>query len=161
TPANPEPLGPIGLAAGTHVLTLRWKEAATSERERLGLDSLALEPASDFVKAWWVAPPVECKPKSGATKEESAATVALEPEEEAAFVKETFDPKAAGWKEIAHDSGQLDLNALVTPKAPIFAYGMTWLFSPDRRTTTVRLGSDDGVRVWLDGKVAFTHAIHR
>src|SRR5262249_29171810 len=62
--------------------------------------------------------------------------------------------------EIAHDSGQLDLNALVTPKAPIFAYVMTWLFSPDRRTTTVRLGSDDRVRVWLDGKVVFTHAIH-
>src|SRR5262249_42589404 len=84
--------------------------------------------------------------------------------EEAGFLASSFDPKAAGWKEIAHDSGQMDLNALVTPKAPIFAYVATWLHcpdGPDRRTTTVRLGSDDGGRVWLDGQVVFPHAIHR
>jgi hypothetical protein len=159
-PSNPDPLGPIGLAAGRHVLTLR--RAGDPAAASLGLDSLALEPASDFVKAWWVAPPVECRPKGGAAAaSNAAATVELEPAEEAAFLARSFDPKAAGWKEIAHDSGQLDLNALVTPKAPIFAYLQTWLFTPDRRTTTVRLGSDDGVRVWLDGTVVFTHAIHR
>jgi hypothetical protein len=160
-PSSPEPPAPIGLAAGRHTLTLRRTGDAAAARAHLGLDSLALEPASEFVKAWWVAPPVECRPKGGAAAADAPATVELEPAEEAAFLERSFDPKAAGWKEIAHDSGQLDLNALVTPKAPIFAYVMTWLFTPDRRTTTVRLGSDDGVRVWLDGKAVFAHAIHR
>jgi hypothetical protein len=159
-PSSPNPLGPIGLAAGRHVLTLRHPGEGSGNSVRVGLDSIALEPASDLVKAWWVAPPVECQGAEAAAQAASAG-VELTPEVEAGFLAESFDPKAAGWKELKHESGQIDLNAAVTPKAPIFAYLLTYVFSPDARTVTVKLGSDDGVRVWCDGRLAFSHAIHR
>jgi len=164
-PSSPPPLGPVGVAAGRHKLKLRRAAAGLGNSVRVGLDCVALEPASEFVKSWWIGPPVECRSPENApyaaTDAPDLASVDQAPAAEAALLAAAFDPAAAGWKEIAHDSGQLDLNALVTPRAPIFGYLMTFVFTPAARTTTVRLGSDDGVKVWLDGKPVFTHALHR
>jgi hypothetical protein len=35
------------------------------------------------------------------------------------------------------------------------------VFSPDDRITRVRLGSDDGVRVWSNGSLVWSNNIHR
>ena len=54
-----------------------------------------------------------------------------------------------------------DLNHWVTPRAPIFGYLLTYVFSPDDRVARARLGSDDGVRVWCNGALVWSHALHR
>jgi hypothetical protein len=165
TPATAPPLGPVGLATGRHTLTLRRSAEGRGNSVRVGLDSVVLESASPLVKSWWVAPPVKClapeDPDRAPDPNAPPLTVDQVPDGEAKFVAKEFDPKAAGWKEVAHDTGTLDLAALVTRDAPIFAYLQTYVFAPEARTATVKLGSDDGVRVWLNGKVVLTHAVHR
>jgi hypothetical protein len=144
-------VGPVGLARGEHVLALRQDPAAPPDAWT-GLDCLVLESAAPFVKSWWIAPPLECDPRG---------TVEQAPEVEAAFIATGFDPAAAGWKEVADAGDVADLNHWVTPRAPIFAYLATWVRSPDDRVARVRLGSDDGVRVWANGELAWSHALHR
>jgi hypothetical protein len=159
------PLPPIGLARGQHTLTLRRVDetkrdgaspsAATnvsSDADWIGLDAIVLESASPYVRSWWIAPPVACDPKG--TVEEVAAP-------EPPFLAHDFDPKSAGWKEVPDAGDQADLNRWITPRAPILGYLATYVFAPKATTVTARLGSDDGVRVWCNGRLAWSHAVHR
>jgi len=154
--STPEPLltgelGPIGLERGEHQLVLSHDPGGDAEAWA-GLDCLVLESAAPFVRSWWVSPPVECDPRG---------TVEQAPEVEAHFAAPGFDPDAAGWREVADAGEVVDLNRLVTTRAPIFGYLATWLFAPDERVARARLGSDDGVRVWCNGELVWSHALHR
>ncbi len=41
------------------------------------------------------------------------------------------------------------------------AYGSIQLYSPDEQQTTMLVGSDDSVKVWLNGTLVHTNAVHR
>ncbi len=146
-------LGPVGLARGSHELLLR--RIATSGAtggDSIGLDSIAFESAAPFIRSWWIAPPVECDPRG---------TVEQVPAVEPPFLAAGFDPEQSGWRAVPDAGEVLDLNHHITPRAPIFGYVATWLFAPTARVATARLGSDDGVRVWCNGVLAWSHALHR
>jgi hypothetical protein len=151
---SPE-LGPVGLARGAHRLTLRAlvpEEEAGARDGWIGLDALSLESAAPYVRSWWVAPPVECDP---------AATVEQEPAAQRAFLGAQLDPAASGWREVADAGDVANLNELVSPRAPVLGYLMTFVLSPDDRVARARLGSDDGVQLWCNGALVWTNALHR
>lgn len=116
------------------------------------LDSLRLVPQAPFVRAWWVAPPVRAR--AGGTVED------VMPEEKV-FLAADFDPAAAGWEKVRADGDGLDLNRAVSPDAPVLAYLCVFVHAPAARTAHALLGSDDGVRVWANGDLVWSHAIHR
>ncbi|GAB4154375.1 MAG: hypothetical protein Fur0037_23040 [Planctomycetota bacterium] len=154
----PEPLdrGPLPsfradagpLAAGEHSLGFEC-----GERTRLLLfDSLRAESASPFVRTFWIAPPIEAR-KDGTVEDEMP--------EEATFLAPDFDPQAAGWKLVKAAGDSLDLNREVSSQSPMLAYLLVFVRAPAARRATFLLGSDDGVRVWVDGTLVHSHEIHR
>ncbi|MCA8952854.1 MAG: DUF2961 domain-containing protein [Planctomycetes bacterium] len=138
-----------GLAAGRHSLEFARRAGAKGV---LAFDGLRLTSGSPFVRDWWIAPPVP----AGA-----AGTVEdVRPEEER-FLADGFDPAAAGWREVEATNDGLDLNREVSAQAPMLAYLLVFVRSPDERTARVLLGSDDGVRVWCNGELCHSHEVHR
>jgi len=63
-----------------------------------------------------------------------------------------------GWKKIqAEESGYFRLERLLMPNEQALAYGLVYVYSPEARKTQMLLGSDDGVRVWLNDALIHTN----
>ncbi|MBI3817078.1 MAG: DUF2961 domain-containing protein [Planctomycetes bacterium] len=145
--------GSILLTKGTHRLHCMLGGGDEAAKEfHCGIDAVVIHPDRKFIKSWWIAPPVAC---------ENGWTVEHAPTEEAAFLDAGFAPAKAGWTEKPDAGEMLDLNNLVSPRAPVFGYLFTNLVAEEDVELTMWIGSDDGVRVWQDGAPVFTHAIHR
>jgi hypothetical protein len=66
------------------------------------------------------------------------------------------------WKKVsAEPGGLLDLYGLFVPHEQVIAYGLAYVHSPDNRTTHILLGSDDGVRVWLNDELIHSNPVYR
>jgi hypothetical protein len=143
-------LGAGALAAGERTIT--FVAAAGPDGKTPALDSLRLLPIAPFVRTWWIGPPVAADARG--TVEDAVA-------DEARFAAADFDPKANGWKQVAADGDSLDLNHHVSRQAPVFGYLLVFVHSPVARTARALLGSDDGVRVWANGALVWSHALHR
>jgi len=104
-----------------------------------------LEKGADFVTAWEVAGPF----RADGVSDEELLDHAFPPE----------DPKAAGveWKAPARDPEsekpwQVDLLYAVGGEH-CATYLRTYLWSPAKTKVRFEIGSDDGVKIWLNGKV--------
>jgi len=68
--------------------------------------------------------------------------------------------KKATW--VAHNSGGTDdLIPLFHPNQYVVAYALTYIDSPDDREVTFRVGSDDGVKIWLNDSVIWSNDVYR
>lgn len=69
---------------------------------------------------------------------------------------------AIGWRVFrADESGYVRLDDLIRPNEQTIVYGLAYVYSPDDRAATLLLGSDDGVRVWVNGEIVHTNPIYR
>ena len=67
-----------------------------------------------------------------------------------------------GWRTIqAEPGGYIRLDTAVQPNVQAIVYGLVYVFSPDDRAATVLLGSDDGVRVWVNDALVHTNPSYR
>ena len=67
-----------------------------------------------------------------------------------------------GWRTFRADaSGYVRLDDLIRPNEQAIVYGLAYVFSPDDRTAPLLLGSDDGVRVWVNGELVHTNPVYR
>ncbi len=86
------------------------------------------------------------------------------PEKEIAPAK-TYKGKGGldvGWRAVkADESGYVRLSELVRPNEQVLVYALTYVFSPDDREVPLLLGSDDGVRVWVNGELVHTNPAYR
>jgi outer membrane protein assembly factor BamB/Tfp pilus assembly protein PilF len=57
--------------------------------------------------------------------------------------------------------GRLDFTKIFTPTEWVVAYALIDVISPDDREAQLRIGSDDGVKVWLNGQVVWTNQVPR
>lgn len=57
--------------------------------------------------------------------------------------------------------GHIDLTACFQPHENACAYAVIYARSPEARKAVVSAGSDDGVRIWVNGKLAVNHDIYR
>jgi len=147
-PLEPRSFGPVPLFAGSHRLEL----VLPAGHSFVGVDAIRISPASPFVRSWRVASPVPAK---------RGGTVEDEMDVESTYLAPTFDPAAAGWKKVQSRSDRLDLNRVVSSQSPMLAYLMFAVKSPTKHEALALLGSDDGVRVWVNGTLRWSHAIHR
>jgi len=66
------------------------------------------------------------------------------------------------WKEARADpSGFVDLRRAIGPGTHRIAYAATWVKSPRARAALFSFGSDDGAKVWLNGKRIHRWPVHR
>ncbi|MGZ5496382.1 MAG: hypothetical protein ACXWFO_06485, partial [Candidatus Aminicenantales bacterium] len=69
---------------------------------------------------------------------------------------------SVGWRTFKADaSGYVRLDDLIRPNEQAIVYGLAYVFSPDDRTASLLLGSDDGVRVWVNGVLVHTNPTYR
>jgi len=86
------------------------------------------------------------------------------PEKEADLTKKYQGKNDAevGWRTVqAGPTGYVRLDELVRPNEQVLAYGLAYVFSPDDRQASVLLGSDDGVRVWVNDELVHTNPAYR
>jgi hypothetical protein len=151
-PGAPRDLGVHGLGRGTHRIRLEATGAgAKGKGLKIGFCWLALETAAPFVRQWHLSPGVGC------AKGDDLDTVY---EAETAALAEGASPDSLGWRRVESKEDVVDLNAVIR-RAPAVVYAMTYVESPDARETVLRVGSDDGVKVWLNGKLVHRNAVHR
>ena len=140
---------PIALTAGEHEITF---QVAANARRTPAIDSLRLVPGARYIRTWWIAPPLAAN--AGGTVEDVMPA-------EATWLAADFDPAGRGWKQVTSGGDGIDLNHHVSSQAPMLAYLMVFVHSPNARTSHALLGSDDGVRVWANGALVWSHALHR
>ena len=69
---------------------------------------------------------------------------------------------SVGWRTVrADESGYVRLDDLIRPNEQAIVYGLVYVLSPDDRDATLLLGSDDGVRVWINGELVHTNPVYR
>jgi hypothetical protein len=90
--------------------------------------------------------------------------VAYPPEKEI-DVNKTYSGKGKAplhWKKIqAEPSGFMRLENRISPSERGIVYGQVYVFSPENRETLMLVGSDDGVRIWLNQDLIHTNPAYR
>lgn len=112
------------------------------------LDELALEPWLPSIRAWRIAGPFPARDRQGIDEP-------FAPEREAEF---------AGWRDVPDPgaaSGYVDFSAFFPVGSPAVAYARTTVHAPEDRDALLVLGSDDAIKVFLDGREVFAKRVHR
>ncbi len=64
----------------------------------------------------------------------------------------TINSKSYQWKRIQSDKDLVDFTKIFQPLNYAYAYAYTEIEMPEEKTVLFGLGSDDGVKVWINGK---------
>ena len=109
-----------------------------------------------------------CGPFTGGTQH--AGLIKEFPIEKESIAKDTMKPQATyegaegpvSWQPHQTRVGNLiDLKKTLSSKTNVVGFAKTTIVSPKRQRVNFFLGSDDGVRVWLNGKMVFERLINR
>jgi hypothetical protein len=70
--------------------------------------------------------------------------------------------KKISWQKVqAEESGFIPLTQLLKPNERTIAYGLVYVFSSKNREALMLVGSDDGVRIWLNEKLVHSNPAYR
>ncbi len=107
---------------------------------------------------WWVCGPFACRDLADGLQRAFPAETEFNP----ARVYETADGTSARWRRHRSDrAGFLDLITAVGPHTNSAAYALTHVYAKTRTPTTLRLGSDDAVKVFLNGRKVYEKLAQR
>ncbi len=113
--------------------------------------------ARHFVADWDVAGPFD------AQGVESLA--AAYPPEKRAVLTEKYEGKggaAIAWRTVrAEASGYVRLDRVLQPSEKAVAYALAYVQAPSDRDTRMLVGSDDGVRIWINGEIVHSNPVFR
>jgi len=114
------------------------------------------KPAGGFVRDWLVVGPFPAPDRKG-------HDIAFPPEAEPVDPKKEY--KAATgtlrWQHHGSPADYIDFEKLFKTQDPAVAYAVCWV-RPDRpRRISLNLGSNDGIKVWVGGKVIADRAVSR
>jgi len=113
---------------------------------RLG-EKVEMRARGGRIHAWWVHGPIKTTMKDWA-KEEGP--------ERGPIDLEAWKPVAGGGEGAA-----VDFNSMMTPNDDVAAYAYSEIFVKKERAAVLRCGSDDGIRVWINGKLVHDKLVLR
>ena len=157
---NGKPIGEkVALAEGPNPITVRL----TSKPERADrgvavIDYLELVPHRNYVEKWLIAGPFDNQGDEGFDR--------VYPPEKGFDRKATYEGiggKKIAWREATADSrnGLVPLSDLVSPFENTVAYAICTVESSRQQTVDLFAGSDDGIKIWVNGEEVHSHHIHR
>lgn len=86
----------------------------------------------------------------------------IEPEEGWTHSSESVPEKKVKWQRFTLDKrGFLDFRHTLNPNRRVVAYAFSYLHSDVERTAVLKIGSDDGMKIWLNHQLVFIRHIHR
>lgn len=153
--------GPVActpLRAGRAVLPTVLVEAGATGtldvREATALDAVRLEPALPALRHWRVVGPFAGGERRGLDRGH-----APERDHDETHEYDVLGDGPRGWRgvDVAAASGVLDLDPLCGGRDEVVAFAATWVSSPVDQPVVLWLGSDDAVRVYLDGVAVHEH----
>jgi hypothetical protein len=127
------------------------------DRRRLVIDSFRLVPYKEFIKEWMVIGPWDNPENTGLATPQA-------PEEVIDFSREYTgkDGQRVTWQEtVVGENGYVDLVELLEPDQNAVAYAYVKVIAPETMRKTLYVGSDDGVRVWVNGEMVIDHSVKR
>jgi len=153
-----QPLGnKLRMKEGLNRIALKFAEPAAGQKACEAIvDYILLTPYKNYVREWMLIGPWDNTGNSG-------LKAVYPPEKEIAFDKK-YQGKAAEvtWKKVKVGAdGVVNLLQHFSPSDDVVAYGYFCVTAPDEMTTDMYVGSDDGVRVWLNGKLVHDHRVDR
>jgi hypothetical protein len=137
------PTGEVALTKGAHTLEI----TAAKGSGRFGIAGYALASMSRMISTWKIS---DTYPNSGDT---GGFDVVYEPE------KHLDDPVATGnWRDAkAGGDGTVDLIPLNAEHEHVAIYAVAQITAPKEMDTDLLVGSDDGVKIWLNGNLVHRH----
>jgi len=123
-------------------------DAATGRLKALGADVAKLSGQFGFITNWWLVGPFPSPNKLGFKR-------SYFPEEKVDLeAGGKFGKKELKWKKLKVEAvpAKIDLTKHFDPHDNVAAYGYAEFESPADREINLRIGTDDGCRVWLNGK---------
>ena len=121
----------------------------------VGLDAFALRPHREYVPRWSLIGPFP-NPRDSSLKR-LGLDIVYPPEREIDIAK-TYTgaggQKVGWWRVKTPKSGSVGFDTL-DPHDLVVAYAFTFVYSPERQTLPLLLGSDDGVKVFLNGEEVY------
>jgi hypothetical protein len=149
----------IRLDEGMNTLVLEVAgKAPQSKGSDLALVSMGLSPSDRrFITEWNLIGPFDAP-------DMSYLQTAYPPEAEIDLGR-TYEGKDGDWviwkKMKAEPSGFMRLENRITPSERAIVYGLVYVYSQDKREALMLVGSDDGVRVWLNDTLVHTNPAYR
>lgn len=149
----------VRLQSGPNEIMLQVTgKAPESEGMDLALVGMTLSPSQRrFIKEWNLIGPFDAP-------DMSYLQTAYPPEKELALNKKYKGKNNLNlqWKRIqAPESGFVNLAGLLEPNEQTAAYGQVYVFSPEDRRAHLLIGSDDGVRIWLNSELIHSNPAYR
>ncbi len=133
-------------------------KAARSDGMDLAFVGMTLSPSSRrFIKEWNLIGPFDAPNMS-------YLQTAFPPEREL-NLKKIYKGKnnlELKWRKIqTKESGFVNLAGLLEPNEQAIAYGLAYVFSPEDLKAHLLIGSDDGVRIWLNNELVHSNPAYR
>jgi D-arabinan exo alpha-(1,3)/(1,5)-arabinofuranosidase (non-reducing end) len=152
-------LGRILLEPGEHNMTLSTTgKPEKADGYNIGIDFLRFNKTSPFIRELNVIGPF---PNDGEVDWErdfgpEGREIDLDAEHQGT------DSRMVRWQSLAaNNKGFIDLNENMEPHDNVLAYSSVFAHSPDDREVYFFLGSDDGVKVWVNGEEVWENYIPR
>ncbi len=149
-----KPLGKkVYLEKGEHAFTV---QLAAERSDAITLDYILIVPYLNFITDWLVLGPFDNANDEGYDR-------VYPPEEKLDFDAEYEVAKGkAKWEKlVAHPNGFVNLDTHFSPNEWVVSYAYVEVVSPKERDTELLIGSDDGVKVLLNGKLVHDNHRHR
>jgi hypothetical protein len=147
----------LGEGTNTLVLEIAGRDPRSSGADLSFMGIAMAASARRFITEWNLIGPFEAA-------DMEALTTVYPPErgmDAAAVVKGKNDVDLT-WKAVhAEPSGYVRLAQFIQPSEQVIAYGQAYVLSPDERKVRMLVGSDDGVRVWVNDGLVHTNAVYR
>ena len=154
-----KPIGEkVRLSKGPNTIGIRLTgDPVDGDRCEVVIDYFVLHPYRNFVQNWYLIGPFDNRNDVGFDR-------TYGPEAAPFSAGATFDGKngKVAWQKINVPAGQVVSGGnYFTDNEFIALYGYCEVLSPDDRTVTAYAGSDDGIKVWVNGKVVHANKADR
>lgn len=107
---------------------------------------------------WWVCGPFQCRDLGDGVRRDYSPEKEFEPTR--TYVG--YDNQRVGWKRYRSSQiGRINFTEAFGERQNAVAYALTYVWANKETRTMLRLGSDDGMRVFLNGRQVFEHTTPR
>lgn len=151
-PTHTVNMGRVMLREGRHTLGLELQSGT-----KMAIDAFKLTPVSPLVRDFAVLGSFPVDPATG-------VNTSLAPDGEVPALGVTFrtpDNRPVSWKVMRAPNGVLDITNEFVPNKNAVAYASFAVKSPEDRNAVLMTGSDDGIKVFVNGDPVFTKRAFR
>lgn len=145
------------LRKGMMPITLKFTgDPVDGDRCRAIIDCLRMEVYRNFITHWMVVGPFP-------NPEHKGFSTVYPPEEQLDFGAKYAgkDNQDLTWQPVSSQDGVMMLQGRFRPSEDVIVYGACIVRSPKVGKRTLLVGSDDGIKIWLNGRVVWEHLVRR